>query len=111
MGGFLPVLRDQEFCKVVGVLVGIVEGRGLLILPGGSGMSILLNHKFEGEVQVGYLSLPGVVSRCTSQVYHFEFGTVACSDNSKNEMQWPWLKFLKYRQKGGNSVPFLGESL
>jgi len=42
MIGFLPALRVQEFCKVVGVLVGIVEGIGLLIMPCGYGMSILL---------------------------------------------------------------------
>ena len=53
MIGFLSALRVQEVGKVAWVLVGIVEGIGLLILPCGYGISILLIHRFEGEVQVG----------------------------------------------------------
>lgn len=86
MIALLPAVRVQEFCKVVGVLVGIIEGRGLLVLPCGYGMSILLMHKYQDEVQVGYLSVHDGWFRYARHVFHSEFGTGMCSATSKKEM-------------------------
>jgi hypothetical protein len=69
MIGFLPALRVQEFCEVVGVLVGIIEGVGALVMPFGDSMSLLFVHEFKSEVQVGYLSLPGKLSRWVQRDY------------------------------------------
>jgi hypothetical protein len=59
MIGFLPASRVQEFCEVVRVLVGIIEGVRALVMPSGDSMSLPFVHGFESEVQVGYLAFPG----------------------------------------------------